>query len=253
MQMSREGHNLVMAYMEKIISIVIPVLNEEVYLPGLLRFFAPALESGAIELIVVDGGSSDNSREIAATFPGVQILRFPEPDLACRATQMNFGAERSHGELLWFVHADSLPPPSFPDDLWSAVQRGHHLGGYAFDFDSPRPLLRLNSWFTRLNWSFTRGGDQTLFVSRTLWEQLSGYRPDAVIMEEYDLIDRAAELGFSYHRLKGSVKVSARKYEHNSYLRVQWANFKAFRMYRKGRSPEAIRDFYFGALKHPKD
>ncbi len=236
------------------ISVIIPVLNEAVYISRLLAHLQAHANAAVLEIIAVDGGSTDATAACVASFSGVKWLTMEgSTDAACRATQMNLGALHARGSILWFVHADTLPPPSYAADILRAVAQGKSLGGYAFDFESDRFILRLNSWFTRLNWSFTRGGDQTLFVTRALWEQLQGYQAHFVVMEEYDFIDRAQAIGFRYHRLKGAVKVSARKYDQNSYMQVQRANLKVFRMYRAGESPEAIRATYYAMLKHPKD
>lgn len=235
------------------LSVVIPVLNEAEYIGPLLHYLLTCSDHRIAEIIVVDGGSSDATCGIVEDISRVTLLRYPEEKSdACRATQMNFAAKHARGDVLWFLHADCWPPKTFLNDIERSVERGKHLGGYAFDFDSKRFLLKVNSWFTRLNWSFTRGGDQSLFVTRQLWHRLSGYRPDFVIMEEYDLIDRAEALGMSYHRMKGAVKVSARKYEENTYMEVQKANVKAFSMYRRGYTPEEIKHAYFRMLKHPK-
>lgn len=236
------------------ISIVIPVLNEALYIGRLLSHLLSCSDESVCDIVVVDGGSTDETAQIVAQFPEVVWLSMSDDALpVCRATQMNLGADSSIGEILWFVHADTLPPASFCTDIRSAVAKGKNLGGYAFDFESNRLLLRLNSWFTRFNWSFTRGGDQTLFITRDLWQQLKGYKAHFIVMEEYDLIDRAAALGCRYHRLRGAVRVSARKYDENSYMQVQRANLAVFRMYRAGVDPTEIRNYYYRHLNHPKD
>jgi rSAM/selenodomain-associated transferase 2 len=236
------------------ISVIIPVLDEAAYIGRLLRHLLAHGGTAVCEIIVVDGGSTDATADIVSTFDQVALLSMNgTADVACRATQMNLGAAHAKGSILWFVHADTLPPATFSADLLHAVQRGKVIGGYAFDFESDRFLLRVNSWFTRFNWSFTRGGDQTLFITRAAWEALEGYGAHFVVMEEYDLIDRAAAMGYHYHRLKGAVKVSARKYDANSYMQVQRANLVVFKMYRAGANPEAIKACYYKLLKHPKD
>lgn len=236
------------------LSIIIPVLDEAAYIGRLLRHLQTHGGAAVCEIIVVDGGSTDATVAIVSRFDRVALLSMEGTgDVACRATQMNLGAAHATGSILWFVHADTLPPATFSADLVAAVQRGKSIGGYAFDFESDRFLLRVNSWFTRFNWSFTRGGDQTIFITRAAWDALEGYRSHFVVMEEYDLIDRAAAMGYHYHRLKGAVKVSARKYDENSYMQVQRANLAVFKMYQAGANPEAIKACYYKLLKHPKD
>lgn len=234
------------------VSIIIPTLNEAEHIECLLLRLQDAASDLICEILVVDGGSTDRTCELARKFNGVLVIEYAADAERCRATQMNFSAARAKGNVLWFVHADCLPPADYAQRLCVALTGGCKLGGFAFEFDASGWLLRINSWFTRFNWSFTRGGDQTLLIDRCLFDALNGYDPSFVIMEEYDLIDRARTNGVAYQRLKGTVLVSARKYHSNSWIRVQLANLTAFRNYRRGRSPQLIRDAYFKQLRHPK-
>lgn len=234
------------------VSIIIPTLNEAAHIERLLNRIIEGATSLIAEVIVVDGRSTDHTVALAQQFDGVRVMTYEGKANACRATQMNFGAKRASGHAFWFVHADCIPPLDYADRLALALTGGCQLGGFAFQFDEQRLLLQVNSWFTRFNWSFTCGGDQTLLISRDLFLKLGGYNPEFVIMEEYDLIDRAKAKGVSYQRLKGTVEVSARKYRHNAWLRVQLANLIAFRSYRAGKAPHLIRAQYFKQLHHPK-
>lgn len=234
------------------VSIIIPTLNEADHIERLLQRLQAGTNELILEVLVVDGGSSDATCQLASRFSEVQVWPYEGDEMACRATQMNFGVRKARGNVLWFVHADCLPPLDYANRLLLALTGGCKLGGFAFKFDAPGWLLAVNSWFTRFNWSFTRGGDQTLLVDRELFDALGGYDPAFVIMEEYDLIDRARARGIPYQRLEGTVLVSSRKYTHNSWLRVQRANLSAFRAYRAGEAPALIRARYFKQLHHPK-
>ncbi len=236
----------------KEVSIIIPTLNEAEHINQLLVRLRQGATDLICEVIVVDGGSTDATCAISRAFSEVRVLPYDASAERCRATQMNLGAKVARGNVLWFVHADCLPPLDYADRLFFALTGGCQLGGFAFEFDASGMLLRLNSWFTRFNWSFTLGGDQTLLVDRAVFDALGGYNPEFVIMEEYDFIDRAHAMGVQYHRFAGTVRVSARKYRENSWFKVQLANLKAFRSYRRGKSPGLIREEYFKALRHPK-
>lgn len=227
------------------ISIIIPTLNEEAHLPRLLEHLKA---TGAEEILVSDGKSVDGTRNIAATAKAELV----ECGKRSRAIQMNAAADKSRGEVLYFVHADTLPPATWKQDVLQAIRDGHGIGGYRFKFDSPRPLLALNSFFTRFNKRYFRGGDQSMFITRELFDRLGGYCPEMRIMEEYDLMDRAEAAGHPFHLMKGATLVSARKYEENGYLQVQRANLKAMRDYRKGLPSEEIQKNYHRMLKHPK-
>jgi hypothetical protein len=165
---------------------------------------------------------------------------------------MNAGWKASSGSVLYFVHADTLPPSSYLDDIEKELEQGTDLGCYRFLFNSKRPVLRFNSFMTRFNALSFRGGDQTLFVKRNVFEDLNGYDESYEIMEEYDLLIRANKR-FKFSIIPKDVKVSARKYEHNSYFRVNVANVVAFTMFRLNCSASAIKRVYFKMLRHPKD
>ena len=232
----------------KFLSIIIPTLNEEKLIPRLINHLKRYGNRKAMEILVVDGGSEDGT-VAAARNAGARVIVCPQRGRAC---QMNFGVRAARGDVFWFVHADTLPPSSFYSDLLHARKNGAQIGGYRFRFDSSRLLLRFLSWCTRFDFEFTRGGDQTLFITRALFDRLGGYRKEFLIMEEFDLIRRARSLT-KFHILKKNVLVSARKYDHNSFLNVQRANFIAFRMYRRGESPKRIRETYHSMIRHPKD
>lgn len=229
------------------IAIVIPTLNEAEWLPRLLEHLRKTQDGCSIT--VADAGSTDGTRAVARAAGAVWL----ECDERSRACQMNAGAQHSAGDVLYFIHADTLPPESWATDIRAAVRHGNSIGGYRFKFDSKRPMLAFNSFFTRFNLLTFRGGDQSLFITRVLWELLDGYRKEMCIMEEYDLIERAAAAGHPYHLMPKATLVSARKYDHNSYLKVQRANLMAMRGYRKGVAPAVIRERYHRMLQDPKD
>lgn len=192
-----------------------------------LRSLAPE-----VEIIVADSPSSEDSiadlvEEWKATY-----LQAPSPG---RATQMNAGAARARGEILYFVHADTRIHPDFLPDIPKAISRGADLGCYRYVFDHyPTLLLHINSFFTRFTPIWCRGGDQTLFIRRHTFEQLGGFDTQCLIMEDYDILQRSEALGCRFQIIPKNVKVSARKYETNSYWRVQWANFTVMRMFLRG-------------------
>lgn len=227
----------------KKISIIIPVYNEEENIQKLLPRLTAATKSISREIIVVDGGSTDRTVE-RATALGATVLRAPKKG---RAHQMNHGYENSTGDVLYFVHADTLPPESFVADIRAALAEGYPLGCYRFEFNSPRKLLKVNAYFTRFDKMWCRGGDQTLFVTRTLFKELEGYCSKHFIMEEYDFIARARKKN-RFKIIPKAVLVSARKYEDNGYLKVQVANLIVFNMYRLGFSQEKMMKFYRSML-----
>lgn len=168
------------------ISVIIPAYNEEQALP---RTLARLLEQpGDYESIVVDGGSTDRTCAIAASYPGVSVLTAPKG----RASQMNAGARRAAGEWLLFLHADTLLPEG-------AVLRLNDLecdpaakaGGFLHRFSGRDWRLRLISALDnfRCQRSHIIYGDQALFVRRMLFEHLGGF-PDQPILEDVAFCER---------------------------------------------------------------
>ncbi|MEQ9468086.1 MAG: TIGR04283 family arsenosugar biosynthesis glycosyltransferase [Ekhidna sp.] len=224
------------------ISIIIPTLNEEKYLGSLLRFLQYHADRSKYEVIVVDGGSEDQTPQIAKSF---QIVRFYQSNQTSRAHQMNQGAKVAKVDILYFVHADVKLVESFVDDISKEINSGTESGCYRYRFTKPHhPLLHINGFFTRFPFSWCRGGDQTLFISKDRFEQLGGFDESFVIMEDYEFLDRLSKAGICFKVIPRSIEVSARKYLNNSYWKVQMINLKAMSMYKRGVSPDAIRSFY---------
>lgn len=223
------------------ISIIIPTYNEANNIARTVEHLRKHGGTSVLEILVVDGGSTDDTVRLA-TGAGAQVLISPEKG---RAAQMNFGAQHSTGEVLYFVHADTLPPVSFVQEIESACEQGWQLGNFRYRFDSESWLLRFNASFTRLPYMFCQGGDKTLFVRRKLFFDLCGYDPRFVIMEEYDFFRRAQKAGHQWVVLPPPCLVSARKYEKNSWLRVQIANVVVFNLWALGLAqPPTLKRIY---------
>ncbi|MBK7873051.1 MAG: TIGR04283 family arsenosugar biosynthesis glycosyltransferase [Saprospiraceae bacterium] len=217
------------------ISIIIPVLNEETYIESVVQRLLAGDNNSIAEIIVVDGGSSDSTVKLAEE-AGATVLISPEKG---RAQQMNYGVQHSTGDLLYFVHGDTLPPLSYVEDLQKAVAEGAQIGSFRLSLDSKHLLLQINSFMTRFKFMWCRGGDQTLFITRKAFEELGGYSIEYCIMEEYDLILRARKK-YGFKVIPKCVLASARKYNLNGYFRVQFANFIVFNMFRFGISPKIM-------------
>ena len=229
------------------LSVIIPTLNEEKNIGELLTYLKSQLEGFVFELIVADAGSNDFTREISIKNDAIVL----NCERMCRAHQMNEGASMAKGAVLYFVHADARPPLKFFDAIQSAIKQGFELGCFRFRFDSNSTLLAVNSYFTRFKSITFRGGDQTLFITKDAFEKLNGFNETMRIMEEYDFIIRAKKL-FKFKIIPKDAIVSARKYEDNSYLRVNFANLVVFTLFRFGASQQLMLRTYNRLIKHPK-
>ncbi len=220
------------------LSVIIPAFNEAQYIAERVRFAREYGGDAVCEVIVVDGRSEDQTK-VFAEAAGARVLLSP---VRSRAAQMNLGARHATGDVLYFVHADVQLLPSFAHDIATALAYSD-AGCYRYVFDSPRFMLKINAWFTRFDRLMCRGGDQTLYVRRTVFEALNGFDEYYTIMEDYDFILRLRRQ-FRFHIIPKNVIVSARKYDTNSWLRVQWANLSVFIMFFQRQSPDAMRAKY---------
>lgn len=174
------------------ISVIVPALNESRHLRACL---GPVLAAGPkVATLVVDGGSGDGSATMARAM-GASVLTSPVPQ---RAAQMNLGARVADGEVLVFLHADTVLPPGWHTVLGRALrQQPHVIGGVfrrRFSVDSAFLHLtcRLADWRARrFGWFL---GDQTIFVRRNAFAAVGGYRP-LLAFEDLDLSRRLKTLG----------------------------------------------------------
>ena len=221
-------------------TIIIPVLNEAARIGGLVRYLRAHSQGVVAEILVVDGGSSDQTPALAAA-AGARVLHCP---VQSRAAQMNAGARQAATDWLWFVHADTTPPPGFAADLTAVAAGGRVAACYRYRFDSPSLLLRFNSYFNRFSMLWCQGGDKTFFIRKDIFEALGGYDERFVIMEEYDFLKRMRRRQHPLYIIPENALVSARKYKHNSWLRVQLANTLTFMLFRLGVAPVLMKKFY---------
>ncbi len=230
------------------LSIIIPVFNEALLVGKLVRYLKQNGGNFLADVIVVDGGSTDDTVALA-TDAGATVVVSPAKG---RAAQMNYGASLARGEVLYFVHADCLPPKNFTADIQRAITKGYSLGRYRTQFDSNITILKINAWFTRFDFFICMGGDQTLFVTKKLFNGVCGFNEEMKIMEEYDFCHRAREKE-KYKIMNGAALISARKYETNSWLTVQLANAKIVGMFKKGASQQQMIDEYNHRLTYRKN
>ncbi|HMQ47023.1 MAG TPA: TIGR04283 family arsenosugar biosynthesis glycosyltransferase [Saprospiraceae bacterium] len=207
------------------LSIIIPTLNEAERISQLLLHFKTHLPADEGEIIVVNAPKTTDRTGELAKLHGATVIT---ADQSCRATQMNCGARYASGTVLYFVHADVLPPPSFYQDISKAIEQKADFGWFSYRFDSTHPLLRYNARYTKKDGFFAGGGDQTLFIKKKIFEQMGGFREDYLIMEDFELTKRLKKKGYFLHIIPNDAQVSARKYERNSYFKVNLVNLLMF-------------------------
>ena len=221
------------------ISVIIPTLNEAQNIRATLdRLHHPAFS----EILAVEGGSRDGTAALAA--PVANVLRSPTG----RARQMNTGAATASGDVLLFLHADTLLPPTAADDITSALTDPRVAGGH-FDarITPDRGLLwlvgRMMSWRARLTGIAT--GDQAIFVRRTVFEQLGGF-PDISLMEDIAfsrLLKRAGRVT----ALRSCVVTSGRRWERHGVARTILLMWWLRLLFFLGMSPDRLNKWYADA------
>ncbi|GAA4949344.1 TIGR04283 family arsenosugar biosynthesis glycosyltransferase [Algibacter agarivorans] len=235
-------------YMKHQISIIIPILNEGPYIGKLLEhLLANSSVKNISEIIVVDGGSIDESQDIVQSFVNFNKGRKeayhyidttvletkPTPKQAIktqikllnsekgRAKQMNLGAKTSTGNILYFLHADSLPPKHFDRLIINEVKNKNQAGCFRMQFDSKHWWLRLASWLTKFSWRACRGGDQSQFITKKLFDNIGGYDESYTIYEDNILINTL----FSRKQfvvINKKIRTSARLYKKHGIWKLQY-------------------------------
>ena len=189
------------------ISIIIPVLNEASIIEETLRCLQP-MRSSSCELLVVDGGSTDNTPELAE--PLADRVVFADRG---RAMQMNAGARISSGRVLWFLHADTCVSAAALKSVLDAVEAGRRWGRLDVRLSGRQPLLRLVEAGMNLRSRLTgiATGDQGIFVHRETFMAIGGF-PDLPLMEDVEISRRLGRVGRPAC-LRVRVTTSSRRWE----------------------------------------
>nr|WP_294346983.1 TIGR04283 family arsenosugar biosynthesis glycosyltransferase [Prosthecochloris sp.] len=220
------------------ISIIIPTFNEEETIAETLSNICNATEKqNDIEIIISDA-SDDSTLGIAENFP-VRTCRSPKG----RSIQMNRGADIATGTILYFLHADTLPPHGFTESIVNTVEQGRPAGCFQMCFDDPHWLMQTYGWFTRLPLMFCRGGDQSLFITRDLFNRIGGFNEKMRIMEDIEIIERINKHS-TFAILDDAVITSSRKYTVNGRIRLQIIFGTIHLLYAMGFDLDILADFY---------
>lgn len=221
------------------ISIIVPVYNEEDTLDDFISFLKKAISNKEAELIFVDGGSTDKTFEKCKK-RGFQVVRSNEKG---RAAQMNAGASKAKGDVFYFLHADSIPPLNFIDEINAHVKKGYPAGCYRLSFDANYTLLNLYAWFTKFDITLFRFGDQSLYIKKNLFYDIGGFDKQLKVMEDQQIV-REIKKRENFVILENTVTTSARKYERIGVLKLQAIFTVIVVLYYLKIDQEVIVDFY---------
>jgi len=216
------------------LSIIVPALEEAAAIAACL---APlqALRARGVEVIVVDGGSGDATRELAAPLAD-RVFESPRG----RARQMNAGAQAARGEVLLFLHADTLLVPHADALVARAIEGGARWGRFDVAIAGSHPLLRVVacSMNVRSRLSGVATGDQAIFVKRDAFREAGGF-PDIPLMEDVAL-SRALRRAGRPACLRERVVTSGRRWERGGTLRTILLMWRLRLAYAAGADPRSL-------------
>jgi rSAM/selenodomain-associated transferase 2 len=196
-----------------IVSIIIPTLNEAHSIGKTLD--AARRFSDLAEIIIVDGGSRDETISIAEDYDA-RILKAARG----RGSQMRAGVFHAKGEILWFLHADTIPPPDAIEQILNALSDSSAVGGnFTISFDGEKRAARFLAWLypqlRKINLCY---GDSAIFVRRAVYEKVGGFEPFP-IFEDLDLFGKLRGEGQMIN-LSAKVTTSSRRFEKRNFAFV---------------------------------
>jgi rSAM/selenodomain-associated transferase 2 len=221
------------------ISVILPVLNEAAAINSVIGHLRE--QDPAIEIIVVDGDPAGGTIRSIADPGTVTAVAAPG-----RANQMNRGAAMAKGDVLLFLHADTLLPPGAPGLVRTCLADRCIVGG-AFDLGiaSPRWYFRITERYAACRTRLTRipFGDQALFLRREYFTSIGGYHP-IPIMEDVELMSRIRRRHDRICIVPARVMTSARRWEREGVLYATFRNWTLQLLYCCGVKPERLAHFY---------
>jgi rSAM/selenodomain-associated transferase 2 len=227
------------------ISVIIPARNEEHTLPALLTQINCSKHNAVVEVIVSDGNSDDGTRAIASHY-GCRVVTCQS---AGRALQLNSGAQHARGDILYFVHADSILPEQFSTDIVRHVHSGYDAGCYQLKFDLNHWFLKFNAWFTRFSSPYFRFGDQSLFVKRSVFTAIGGFNEHYALLEDQEIVKRLCR-SYSFCVMPDYILTSARKYRTHGVYRLQFIYYYLYTLYAFGASQDTLVKTYHRLIQN---
>ncbi|MDY6950487.1 MAG: TIGR04283 family arsenosugar biosynthesis glycosyltransferase [Thermodesulfobacteriota bacterium] len=218
------------------LSIVIPVLNEAEILGDTLGRLARP--SG--DIMVVDGGSTDGTVEIARQYTS-RVITSPRG----RGPQQDAGARQSHGSVLLFLHADTRLPMAYERLVHEALEGpGVVFGAFHLKIHPSKPILAFIASMANLRSRLLRMpyGDQALFARREAYFEAGGF-PDWPVMEDVDLVRRLNRLG-GFQLARGSVLTSGRRWKKENAVFTTLRNWSLMTRYYMGHRPHTLAGHY---------
>jgi len=225
------------------ISVIIPTFNESDRIEDCLQQFRSTDRDLISEIIVTDGGSSDDTREIASRCDGVIVIKTE----GSRASAMNAGAKFATGDILLFIHADCRLEPFGLRPIANSLSnpKFYVAGAFDLEIDSKKLGLRLVTLFANIR-SWLTGvpyGDQAIFVRRDIYESIGGY-PSIPIMEDVSLCRQLKKVGKLKFIHGTKAVVSPRRWEKDGIWYSTIRNWTLVILFLLGVSPHKLEKYY---------
>ena len=208
------------------ISVIIPTFNEELTIGKTLDALARLVNVD--EIIIVDGGSTDKTIEIAKGFKRakkIKVVNFAE---ANRGKQLHEGTKYASGDIFWFMHADTRPVQGCARQIKAFMRYDEIVGGnFEVVFDGKSRWARfLTKLYPQLRAIGLIYGDSAIFARRETYEKISGYKP-LPLFEDVDFYKRLQKKG-QFHHINLPITTSSRRFENSSFVWtfVRWSVFQ---------------------------
>ncbi len=222
------------------LSIVIPALNEAANIVATLTPLQPIRVRG-VEIVVVDGGSADNTIALATPLCD-RVLTTAKG----RALQMNAGASDTKGEVLLFLHADSILPSNADTTIQNAITNNKQWGRFDIHIEGTHPMFGVIAWFMNHRSRLTgiNTGDQGMFMTREIFLQAGGF-PAQPLMEDVELSSRLKRIAAPIC-LRQTITTSGRRWQKHGLWRTIFTMWRLRLAYFFGASPTTLHQQYYG-------
>ena len=228
-------------------SIVIPVLNEAESINFVINQINTISRDFKVEIIVADG---DKNLSTNAAIEDKSVIKLSS--LPGRSVQMNTGAEAACGDIILFLHADTILPDNAFHEMADAMADPSYVGGaFSLGFASNSSAMRFIAWVANIRTKITRVpfGDQAIFLRREYFLSIGGFK-EIPLMEDVELMNRIKKHGDRIRLIPSRVRTSARKWEREGVFRTNMRNWSIQIMYLLGVSPERLFQYYYTHKKN---
>jgi rSAM/selenodomain-associated transferase 2 len=212
-------------------SVIIPTFNEENIILQQIREVRSLIEA---EIIIVDGGSTDSTKEICEK-EQVRVLSAAKG----RGTQFRIGAEAVSNEYMIFLHADTRLPEDTEDKLTEFFAKPENkIGAFTIKFKPRKLILDLITWASRFDSVLTSFGDQCIFMRSEFYDDVGGFQ-NWPLFEDVKMFQEARKLT-KVHKIRGPVASSSRRFQRNGVVNQLALNTWLIILYHLGVHPEEL-------------